>query len=134
MPLPQPVPPMTRKQLTRTERIARDRLFRHLWEGRDDHLSEALREQVPDAWHTLEYDLDVTESKVKLTLYLDTSTAKFYRAMGAGYQARINRILGTWAQMKIAGLIATEAHMAKRREALLAGERARMGLRPPAPE
>jgi len=128
---PKPVPAAS---LTRSERIARDRLFRHLWEGRDDHLSEAMREQVPEAWHTLEYDLDVTEPKVKLTLYLDASTAKFYRAMGPGYQGRINRILATWAQMKIAGLIATEAHMAKRMDALMAAERARMGNRPPAPE
>jgi len=131
-----PVPKVTPAALpmTRAGRIARDRLFRHLWEGRDDHLSEALREQAPEAWHTLEYDLDVTEPKVKLTLYLDSSTAKFYRAMGQGYQARINRILGTWAQMKIAGLIATEAHMAKRMEALVAAERARLAARTPAPE
>ena len=39
--------------------------------------------------------------KTKITLRLDESVAKFFRAMGPGYQARINRILGTWAQLKI---------------------------------
>jgi len=98
---------MTRA-LTKTERIAREKLFRHLWEDRQESLSEEMRERVPDAWHTLEMDLDVEEEKVKVTLYLDTSVAKFYRAMGKGYQGRINRILGTWAQMKIGGFMESE--------------------------
>jgi len=38
---------------------------------------------------------------VKMSLYLDESVARFYRAMGTGYQARINRILATFAQMRI---------------------------------
>ena len=42
------------------------------------------------------------------------SVAKFYRAMGEGYQARINRLLRTWAQMKIAGEVQLDAHLAKR--------------------
>jgi uncharacterized protein (DUF4415 family) len=102
-----PVKPAART-LTRTERMAREKLFRHLWEDREDALSEALRESVPEAWHTIELDVDVVEDKVKVTLYLDASVAKFYRAMGNGYQARINRILGTWAQMKIGGFVESD--------------------------
>ena len=37
-----------------------------------------------------------------MTLYLDASVAKFFRAMGQGYQARINRLLALYAQAKIA--------------------------------
>ena len=39
-----------------------------------------------------------------MTLSTDPATraARFYRAMGKGYQERINRLLATWAQMKIA--------------------------------
>ncbi len=57
---------------------------------------------VPEAWDTLEQDVDVAEKKMRVTLLLDDSVAKFYRAMGQGYQARINRILATFAQMRIA--------------------------------
>ncbi len=78
-------------RLTKTERIARSKLFRHLWEARTDVLDDALEKEVPDSWHTLEADLDVEEPKVKVTLYLDASVAKMFRAMGHGYQARINR-------------------------------------------
>ncbi len=101
-------------RLTKTERIARAKLFRHLWEARGDLLDEALEAEVPEAWHTIEADIDVTEPKVKVTLYLDASVAKLFRAMGAGYQARINRVLSTWAQMKIAGLLREREEIGRR--------------------
>lgn len=98
--------------LTKTQRIARERLSEILWKSQiDDEVSVALRDEVPDAWHRLEADLDVHEKKVKITLRLEDSVAKFYRAMGHGYQARINRILETWAQMKIAGALGGEARL-----------------------
>ncbi|MDJ0825597.1 MAG: BrnA antitoxin family protein [Rhodobacter sp.] len=61
-----------------------------------------VQAQVPEAWDTLEQDVDVEEMKVKASLYLDESVLKFYRAMGKGYHARINRVLATFAQMRIA--------------------------------
>ncbi|SFL42851.1 BrnA antitoxin family protein [Shimia aestuarii] len=94
--------PETRR-LTKTQRIARDTLTRNLvYLNSEIWLSASLREDIPDAWHTLEQDVDVQEPKEKVTLYLDKSVARFYRAMGKGYQERINRLLATWAQMKIA--------------------------------
>ncbi|PRY77230.1 BrnA antitoxin of type II toxin-antitoxin system [Yoonia maritima] len=90
-------------RMTKAERIARQKMMRYLYEENVDatDLSLELRDKVPLAWHTLEHDLDVEEPKVKITLRLDESVAKFYRAMGPGYQARISRILGLWANMKI---------------------------------
>ena len=109
---------------TKTERIARGRLLQHLWEARADALEESLASEVPEAWHTLEADLDVVERKVKVTLYLDASVARVFRAMGDGYQARINRILATWVQMKIAGLMRERAEIERRFSWLLAQEAA----------
>lgn len=110
--------------LTKTERIARQKLFRQLWEAQDDALDDAIRAEVPDAWHTLEDDVDVTERKVKVTLYLDASVAQVYKAMGVGYQARINRVLSTWVQMKMAGLLRRRDHVGKRFDSLMALEHA----------
>ncbi len=94
--------PETRR-LTKTQRIAREAMTRNLvYLNSEVWLSASLREDIPDAWHTLEQDVDVQEPKEKVTLYLDKSVARFYRAMGKGYQERINRLLATWAQMKIA--------------------------------
>jgi uncharacterized protein (DUF4415 family) len=102
-------------RLTKTQTLARDTLMRDLIHlSRDDWITATLPDAVPDAWHTLEADLDVEEPRVKVTLYLDRSVARFYRGMGRGYHARINRLLRTWAQMKIAGEVQLDAYLAKR--------------------
>jgi uncharacterized protein (DUF4415 family) len=92
---------MTRSSQSR--RIARERMLRNLRALEDESVVEDLiRDLCPDAWRTLEEDVEVREKKVQVTLRLDESVAKFYRAMGRGYQGRINRILATYAQMRIA--------------------------------
>lgn len=104
----------TRKRPTKTQRIAREKLMQNLLIVRYDHaVDDALREEVPDAWHTLELDLDVEEPKEKVTLYLDRSVARFYRGMRRGYHARINRLLATWAQMKIGEFLKVEEMLLK---------------------
>ncbi|WP_299410001.1 BrnA antitoxin family protein [uncultured Roseobacter sp.] len=40
---------------------------------------------------------------------LDESVAKMFRAMGRGYQARIDRILQTWLQQQILGFYEVDA-------------------------
>ena len=100
---------------TKSQRMAREALGRNLlYLASEVWITEAIREAVPEAWHTLEQDVDVAEPKEKVTLYLDRSVAKFYRAMGKGYQARINRLLATWAQMKIAEEVQLEAYLTDR--------------------
>lgn len=102
-------------RMTKTERIARDGLMKNLIQlHRDGWIGRAIADEVPEAWHTLEADLDVDEPKEKVTLYLDRSVARFYRAMGRGYQRRINRLLATWAQMKIAGEVKLEERLRER--------------------
>lgn len=99
-------PPSSR---SKTQRIAKERLNHYLQLARlDDDLTDLVREVVPQAWHRLEHDIDVEEPKVKITLRVDRSVAKFYRAWGNGYQARINRILATYAQTKIAEFLKME--------------------------
>lgn len=88
----------------KSRRMAEARFHKLLWIAahEDNGFLHDARREVPDAWRTLEFDLDVEEPKQKVTLYLDRSVARLFRAMGKGYQARINRILATWMQMKIA--------------------------------
>ncbi len=97
-----PATPPRRFPGTKTARLARARLER-LLEGAGDDLAlwRKVQSRVPDAWATLEEDIDCPEEKVKITLRVDASVARFYRAMGKGYQERMNRILATYAQMKI---------------------------------
>ena len=79
-----------------------------------------LRDEVPDAWHMIEADFDCHAPKQKMTLYLDAPVAKMFKVMGRGYQARINRILATWVEMKIGHVMETEKIMlADRRRAIM---------------
>ncbi len=97
--------PETLPKLTKSQKLSLERLHKRLIElDNDGNLAIMIKHQIPEAWHVLEHDLDVQEKKVKVTLWLDQSVAKYYRAMGRGYQARINRILGTYAQMQMADL------------------------------
>ncbi|MEM6304970.1 MAG: BrnA antitoxin family protein [Pseudomonadota bacterium] len=107
-------------QMTKTQRIARERLIYHyfLSDRELDFDEEMIRDQVPDAWHTIVEDVDCFEPKEKVTLYLDRSVAKVFRAMGRGYQERINRILGAWVNMRNAGLLDREKYLIKRTLAL----------------
>lgn len=65
--------------MTKSERLAQRRLIYHLWLAGEDRLPmRELRDEVPDA-----------------------PVAKMFKGMGGWYQARINRILATWVEMKI---------------------------------
>ena len=101
---------------TRAARLAQERLERYLRVAREESISDwDVRHKAPDAWRTLELDLDVVEKKRHVTLRLDESVAAFYRAMGPGYQARINRVLAMYAQMKILQLLAIDEAILARR-------------------
>ncbi len=49
--------------------------------------------QIPKAWYDIERDVPVRPRKTKLTAAFDTDLVKWYRAMGHGYQARMNAVL-----------------------------------------
>ena len=96
-------PKMPRPRMgPKSQRLAEKRLKLLLIDLHDEHVPFEAEWSIPEAWATLEDDIDVTEKKLKISLRLDESVVKFYRAMGQGYQARMNRVLQTYAQMKIA--------------------------------
>ena len=120
---------------TKAQRQARAALGRNLLMlTTESWVTSALREAVPEAWHHLEQDLEVQERKEKVTLYLDKSVARFYRAMGKGYQARINRLLATWAQMKIAEELHIDAAMDEQGEGIVAAQSQLLGGQSAGPE
>ncbi|TDL86378.1 BrnA antitoxin family protein [Meridianimarinicoccus aquatilis] len=82
-----------------------------------------LRDVIPEAWDALEQDVDLPEPRVKTTLYLDKSVSVYFRALGPGWQNAVNRVLATYAQMKIAdvrlGERLIEEYRASERDRLL---------------
>ena len=89
----------------KTKRLAEARMHQLLFMEamtRDALFLETARKEIPEAWHTLEMDVEVETPKEKVTLYLDRAVIRMFRKMGKGYQARINRVLETYLQLRIA--------------------------------
>jgi len=108
---------------SKSSRLAYERALAHVADLQHDGVVPYwVKEEVPEAWDTLEADVDVWERKVQISLRLDESVAKFYRAMGPGYQGRINRILATFAQMRIAQINTLERRLAVERAERRAAE------------
>ena len=103
---------------TKTARLAYERVIGNVVDLEYDGLTPYwVRDHIPEAWDRLEKDVDVFEKKVQITIRLDESVAKYFRAMGPGYQSRINRVLATFAQMRIAQINAIDQrHRVRRAE------------------
>jgi uncharacterized protein (DUF4415 family) len=54
------------------------------------------RKLIPPDWHTVERDVPVRRRRTKITADFDADMVKWFRAMGLGYQARMNQVLRTW--------------------------------------
>jgi uncharacterized protein (DUF4415 family) len=79
------------------EEIAHGRLMTELGElAIFETQMAALQRLVPKDWHTVEQDVPVRPHKTKITVDLDADVVKWFRAMGLGYQRRMNRILRTY--------------------------------------
>lgn len=80
----------------------REQLLRDMMRLNEDRMIHSLAEDlIPPDWHTLTWDLETCPKKEKITLYLDQPVARFFRAMGTGYQMRINRLLGSYMRLQI---------------------------------
>ena len=116
---------------TLSARLARERLGRNLRAlEADEVMAWLVRAEVPEAWTTLVEDVDCQEVKEQITIRLDRSVVRFYRAMGQGYQRRINRVLATYAQMRIGRVFEMVARMQFEDPDFAPAYRAALGLPP----
>ena len=102
----------------KTRRLAEARFYQLLFMenmmNSDTAFLDVAEKQVPEAWHSLEMDIEAEGPKEKVTLYLDARIIAVFRKMGKGYQARINRILETWLQMRMAEKPALQKRLMER--------------------
>lgn len=105
-----------RVKVPKTQEQAYERMHHDMMNShRHSQIGTFLRENLPLEWHLLEIDHPVWEKKEKVTLYLDRSVARLFKGMGQGYQARINHLLRTWMQMKIAQEVELDEALNERR-------------------
>ncbi|MEM6932218.1 MAG: BrnA antitoxin family protein [Pseudomonadota bacterium] len=61
-----------------------------------------LRDLIPSEWHSLEEDIPTRPRKQRVTAAIDSDVLCFFRKMGHGYQARMNRVLRTYMLARLA--------------------------------
>lgn len=102
-------------RISQTQRTARERLMRDLiYLQQESWIPATISEEIPSKWHTLDWDIETPEDREKVTLYLDRSVARFFRAMGKGYHRRINRLLATYVEMHLAKELRMEEALKQR--------------------
>jgi uncharacterized protein (DUF4415 family) len=73
------------------EELRLDREIAHLEkENRDRKLKEAM---IPPHWWTIEREVPVRPKRERVTARYDVEVAKWFRATGPNYQARMNAVL-----------------------------------------
>ena len=60
---------------------------------------------TPKEWEILEETFHCAPKKQRVTLLLDEPVAKFFRMKGRGYQALINQVLRTYAELRLAKVL-----------------------------
>ncbi len=96
------------KNLTKTEANLARSLVKNLHELQVGLKQDWLRSSMPDGGEALE---DVEPKKTRVTLNLDADIVKRFRALGPGYQRRINQILRIYTDAAASGKIRTEPEL-----------------------
>ena len=61
---------------------------------------------MPMEWHQVAQDEDKRDGKrTRCTVAFDADVVRFFKAMGPGYQARMNRVLRSWMHFRLAKII-----------------------------
>lgn len=64
-----------------------------------------LDRSLPDQWTGMEWDAPVDRHKTRVTLRMDSDMLRWFRKLGPGYQARINRVLRVYWTALLCGHI-----------------------------
>ncbi|EBA13048.1 hypothetical protein RCCS2_04164 [Roseobacter sp. CCS2] len=95
------------KDMTKTQRIhwsyATDALRMIEY---DLHATATKLRCMPKEWDEIWEDFDRRDpKKMRVTIRLDADVVKFFKAMGEGYQPRMNRVLRAFMHYRLAGII-----------------------------
>lgn len=74
---------------------------------RDLHHAYHFRDHIPMEWSCIHENY--SEQKVRITMRVDEGVVKFFRSMGPRYQVRMNDVLQSYVQARLAGFIMEEA-------------------------
>ena len=83
-------------RLTKAQKVAKAELAHNLEDWRLEMRYLLNRSYlIPDEWKRIEKKFPCSKRE-KMTIRVDSEVARFYRAMGTGYGARMNEVLRAW--------------------------------------
>lgn len=115
---------MTTRKRTKPEERATAELRELLLEMEIAEQRQALQfhtlqaRMIPDGWHGIEREVPVRPRKVRVTAAYDEDLVKWFRAMGVGYQARMNAVLRAYMAAVKARVIESKANLDWKGEAI----------------
>ena len=71
--------------------------------------------RIPEDWREIWQNR--SQKKRKISLYVDEDVYRLFKSMGAGMGPRMNRVLGSFARARLAGLLEGEDLIESAREA-----------------
>ncbi|MBW4709418.1 BrnA antitoxin family protein [Roseobacter sp. YSTF-M11] len=90
---------------TKGQRAAETEMMHELERLQQDLSAAWLDQSLPRDWTGLEWDAPVGRPKTRITLRLDSDMVRWFRKLGPGYQARINRVLRIYWMALLSGHI-----------------------------
>ena len=95
------------KKMTKTERVNYNHAIDALRMIEHDLHSVLLEARmIPAEWHEVAQSRDRRDGKrTRCTVAFDADVVRFFKAMGPGYQHRMNRVLRAWMHMRLAKLL-----------------------------
>ncbi|MFK7879795.1 BrnA antitoxin family protein [Roseobacter sp.] len=89
----------------KSQRTSHTQLIHELERLQQELSQDWLDQSLPDYWTGLDWEAAVERHKTRVTLRLDTDMVRWFRALGPGYQARINRVLRIYWMALMSGHI-----------------------------
>ncbi len=62
-----------------------------------------LRMKLPQDWHSIAES--PSTRKRRITIRIDDDVVRFFKGLGPGYQAKVNRVLAAFMNARLAGLV-----------------------------
>jgi len=94
-------------KMTKTQRINwQYAIDAHRQIEHDLHATVAEARMLPPAWDDIWKSDDRRDPKrQRVTMRMDADVVKFFKTMGDGYQARMNRVLRMYMHYRLAGMV-----------------------------
>lgn len=100
-------PPPDPRTQSKRERLDRAYFMDAMAQTEYDLLHHAhVNGQIPQEWHEIAHDPDARNAPtVKITLRVDANVVRFFKAMGHGYQHRMNRVLKAFVHGRLSRMV-----------------------------